>query len=275
MTLGWARTVVLLAALASVGLTVSLGQWQLRRAGAKEAAQALLQERMQLPPWRNADWPCDGAFKAAALPVHRPVVLQGSWLPERTVLLENRGMDGMSGFDVLTPLRLDESARKACVGQLVVVQRGWVPRDPRDRLHLPNVPTPTGRVSVPGRVLLEPSRVYQLGQEAPPTGRAPLVRQNVDAAFWRAWLGQAPIAGAVLQLQAERPLQAEANAPAADAVTASPLETLRRQWPALDQGQGKHLAYAAQWFALAALITGLYVWYQLIRPRRASVHAQS
>ena len=31
----------------------------------------------------------------------------------------------------------------------------------------------------------------------------------------------------------------------------------------------KNRGYALQWFALAALITGLYVWFQLIRPRLA------
>jgi surfeit locus 1 family protein len=32
----------------------------------------------------------------------------------------------------------------------------------------------------------------------------------------------------------------------------------------------KHQGYAFQWFALCALISGLYVWFQLIRPRRRS-----
>jgi surfeit locus 1 family protein len=30
----------------------------------------------------------------------------------------------------------------------------------------------------------------------------------------------------------------------------------------------KHYGYAVQWFSLTALITGLYVWFQLLRPRR-------
>jgi surfeit locus 1 family protein len=31
----------------------------------------------------------------------------------------------------------------------------------------------------------------------------------------------------------------------------------------------KHYGYAFQWFALSALIIGLYAWFQLPRPRRA------
>jgi surfeit locus 1 family protein len=43
---------------------------------------------------------------------------------------------------------------------------------------------------------------------------------------------------------------------------------LLRDWPAPDAGLQKHYGYAFQWFALSALILGLYVWFQLIRPRR-------
>lgn len=275
MTLGLSRLFVLLAAVAGVVLTLSLGRWQMRRAEFKQAAHDVIEQQSKQSPWVNADWPCP-AKGPAALRLQRPVRLSGHWLSERTVLLENRSMDGLSGFDVLTPLVLDASGGATCAGRLVLVQRGWVPRDPRDRLSLPTLPASVGRVVVPGRVVAEPSRVYQIGQEAPPLGPGPLVRQNVDAAFWQAWLGQSLLAGTVLQLQAEQVLSAadadlgepQVTIPHAPAVT----DGLLRHWPAPDQGKGKHLAYAAQWFALAALITGLYVWYQLIRPRRAFAH---
>ncbi len=45
-------------------------------------------------------------------------------------------------------------------------------------------------------------------------------------------------------------------------------DELLRDWPAPDLGLQKHYGYAFQWFALAALILCLYVWFQLIRPRR-------
>jgi surfeit locus 1 family protein len=35
-----------------------------------------------------------------------------------------------------------------------------------------------------------------------------------------------------------------------------------------DAGLQKNYGYAFQWFALCALILGLYVWFQLIQPRR-------
>ena len=44
---------------------------------------------------------------------------------------------------------------------------------------------------------------------------------------------------------------------------------LLRHWPAPDLGLHKHYGYAFQWFALCALIVGLYVWFQIVRPRLA------
>ena len=52
------------------------------------------------------------------------------------------------------------------------------------------------------------------------------------------------------------------------AAPASPSDGLLRQWPQPATGVDKHHGYAFQWFALCALIIGLYVWFQLIRPAR-------
>ena len=264
MTPGRARLIACVAGAATVLLTASLGQWQLRRADEKQQAQALLTARQQLPAWQAADWPCDGRA-ADALPVQRTAQLTGTWLTERTVWLDNRTQQGRTGFEVVTPLRL-HAPGSVCDGRLLLVQRGWVPRHAHDRQHVPDLHTTTGLVTVPGRVVATVSRVYQLGAEPSPvaasasavTAHNPpaLIRQNVDAAFWQAWLGQSPLPGALLQVQAE-----PESPPTAPAV-------LSRQWAAPDLGRDKHLAYAAQWFALSAVAGGLTLWFQFLRPRR-------
>jgi surfeit locus 1 family protein len=53
--------------------------------------------------------------------------------------------------------------------------------------------------------------------------------------------------------------QADSSATAGDG--------LLRQWPLPAVDVHKHYGYAFQWGALGALMTGLYVWFQLIRPR--------
>jgi surfeit locus 1 family protein len=53
-------------------------------------------------------------------------------------------------------------------------------------------------------------------------------------------------------------VQEDGDSPTADG--------LLRQWPAPAADVGKHYGYAFQWFAMSALIVGLYAWFQLLRP---------
>ena len=253
------RWVAVLAGVLTCLATAGLGRWQLQRAEDKLSAAALMQRRASEPAWTAAEWPCAPAVQKpqADLPVDRTARLSGRWLSHRTVFLDNRPMDGSSGFIVLTPLRLSQGP---CQGQVLLVQRGWVPRDVRDRQRLPDWQDTDAEVSVPGRVAQQPSRTYAIGDEAVPDVRLRrLIRQNVDAAFWQAWLGQAPLAGALLQTDDEQPTGV----------------ALQRHWTAPDAGVGKHQAYAAQWFALSAIAAGLTLWFQFLRPRaltRALAH---
>jgi len=251
------RWVAVLAGVLTCLATAGLGRWQLQRADEKLSAATLMQRRAAEPAWTSADWPCASvAGQASAdLPIDRTARLRGRWLGHRTVFLDNRPMDGSSGFIVLTPLRLSQGP---CQGQVLLVQRGWVPRDVRDRQRLPEWQDADTEVSVPGRVAPQPSRTYAIGDEAPPdAGQHRVIRQNADAAFWQAWLGQAPLAGALLQTDDEQPTGV----------------ALLRHWTAPDAGVGKHQAYAAQWFALSAIAAGLTLWFQFLRPRaRALAH---
>lgn len=242
---------VLIATLASVMATTSLGLWQLRRADFKAAMAQQVEQRQHDQPLRNADWPCRDPGLSSQLQ-HRAVVLQGHWLTDKVAYLDNRQMEGQAGFFVLTPLRLDPAP--ACGPAVVLVQRGWVPRNANDRQSLKPVLTEANRVEISGNLLPEVSQIYALGQE-PDVHRgaaSPLLRQNMSHSDWQAWLGQ-PLAPFALR-QSDDPQ--------------APSKELKRAWPAPDVGVGKHHAYAAQWFVMALIITGLYVWFQLIRPRR-------
>jgi surfeit locus 1 family protein len=231
------RAVVLLATLAGVALTARLGVWQLDRAAQKQALQASVETRGALPPLPAAALARDAT--AAEAQRDRRIVLTGRWLAERTVFLDNRQMGGRPGFFVLTPLLL-------APGDAVMVQRGWAPRDPRDRALLPDVPTPPGEVSVAGTVAPPPSRLYAFASEE--QGR---LRQNLDLGAYSREIGVAL-----------RPLSLRQQA--AGAVD----DGLLRDWPAPAFDVDKHHGYAFQWFALSLLLTGLYVWFQVLAPWR-------
>lgn len=232
------RAVVLAAALVAVAVTARLGVWQLDRAAQKTALQRAIDERAALPPLA-ADALATSADDAAAQH-HRRVVLRGHWVREHTVYLENRQMDQRPGFFVVTPLRLAD-------GSAVLVQRGWLPRDAQDRTRIAPVRDDAGQLELVGRIAPPPARLYEFDPAA--TGR---IRQNLDIESFARETGLSLRPLSVLQL----------DTPAFDG------DGLRRQWPLPVVDVHKHYGYAFQWFALAALITGLYVWFQLVQPRR-------
>ena len=236
------RWVVTIAALLAVLLTARLGWWQLDRAAQKTALQAALDAQRALPALDAAALPGDAAGVAAQL--HRAVRLEGEWLAPHTVYLENRPMAGRTGFIALTPLALTD-------GRIVLVQRGWTPRDMADRARITAPAPPAGRVRVGGRVEASPSRLYDLAPGAAASGP---IRQNLDLAEFARETGLKLLPLVVVQEDGAQ----------------APGDGLLRQWPPPAVDVHKHYGYAFQWFALSALVLVLYVWFQVLKPRRTA-----
>ncbi len=233
----WQRLLVLGAAVLVCAVTARLGVWQLDRADQKTRLQQQIESRHAMPALAASQWPAERAADPA---FHdRQVTLQGRWRHDGTVYLENRQMQSRPGFHVVTPLVLGP-------GDAVMVVRGWIPRDGQDRTRLAPLPAPEGPQTIQGRIAPPPSKLYDFGD----AGQG-LIRQNLDLAAHASALGLPLRPASVLQT---------------DAVTADEAPLLR-DWPLPAVDIHKHLGYAAQWFALSALCAGLYVWFQLIRPR--------
>ncbi len=230
---------VLLATLIAVAVTARLGFWQLSRAAQKVALQTQLDARSALTPLDGAA--LGRSADAAAAQHYRRARLLGHWVDGHTVFLDNRQMNGMPGFYVITPLQLDGAP------DAVLVQRGWAPRDMRDRTLLPAVATPSATVLIEGLIAPPPARLYQFSTES-----SGLIRQNLDIANFARETG--------LRLLPMSVLQRDSPSTTGDG--------LLRRWslPAVDVQM--HYGYAFQWFSIAVLMAGLYVWFQLIRPRR-------
>lgn len=241
------RLIVLLAALVVCAVTARLGVWQLDRARQKADLQALVTAQAARPPVTNGELLATAPGDATLL--HgRLTAIDGRWIPGSTVFLDNRQMDGRPGFFVVTALQPDAPAPS---GRAVLVQRGWAPRDPIDRAKLPSVDEPAAPVRVTGRIAPPPARLYDFGGED--TG---VLRQNLDLEQRSRELGVALWSLSVLQ----------ADPPPGD--PSATADALQRRWPAPAFDLHKHHGYAFQWFALSALTAGLYVWFQIVRPRR-------
>lgn len=116
-----------------------LGLWQWERAADKRNYLA----RLDAAPTLEApsETPPDGTR----------LTLRGHYLPEETLLLDNRTLEGRLGVAVLTPLRSSD-------GRLWLVQRGFLATGPSRAS--PEVETPAGEVRVEGR--------WQQAIEGPP-----------------------------------------------------------------------------------------------------------
>ena len=233
---GWRFWALTLAAVLGVAATLALGFWQLGRGQERQALQAAIESRKSQPPLPAAALLAGGPLADLH---HRPVRLQGRWAAQHTVFLDNRQMRGKPGFYVVTPLQL------AGTDTAVLVQRGWVQRDFLQHDRLPRVETPAGEVEVLGRIAPPPAKLYQPG----PDVLGP-IRQNLDLAAFAAETGLKLVPASVME-------------------TGAAPQDLLRDWPEVGSAAAKNFGYAAQWWALAALIAILYAWFQFFAPRRA------
>ena len=250
------------AALLAILATLSLGRWQLSRAAQKQALQDAIDARRTLPPLPTAAVLAQRDEPAALL--HRPVELRGRFVPEDTVFLDNRQMHGRPGFYVVTPLVLEHS------NAAVLVQRGWVARNFLDRAALPDIATPSGLVQLDGRIAPVPSKLFEF--EGVERGR---IRQNLDLADYHQETRLDLLALSVLQTAPAHAVGNGISLPPASASAPASQTPLLRDWPQVGLGIETHYGYAFQWFGLSILIAGLYLWHQILAPRRRGAKAAS
>ena len=226
----------LLAALC-VALTMRLGFWQLSRAEQKSQMQQSIEQQSQMPPLNLAQLLSD---PSAWSQTHRRVQLQGEWLNDKTVFLDNRAHHGRVGFWVMTPLRVQ-------AGQVVWVQRGWVERDALDPRKAPMLQPAVNGVTLEARIAPALSQIFELGSAQQSANPSP-IRANLDPAQMQS-LVQDNVQALVVQTGPEG-------------------DGLRRDWLQVGLSADKNRAYAFQWFALSALLAFLYLWFQWIKDYR-------
>lgn len=222
-----------------IALTVSLGNWQMRRAQEKAEIQARIDAAgrdapLSVPAQRAEPASLDG----------RRVAVRGRFVPGRTVFIDNRTHKGVAGFHVVTPVRIEGSSLH------VLVLRGWAPRDPHDRTRLPQLPVPDGVVTVEGLAQASIQQVLEL-QAAPEPGPDDRVWQNLDFDRFERWSG----------LPLQRLLVRQ---------TDGPDDGLVRELPPAGGDVAKHQGYAFQWYAMAAATAALWVFLTFFRRRERS-----
>lgn len=215
-----------LAAILVIALTVSLGQWQLDRAGMKEERAERFVRLSQQPPIHIGSRQLD----AEQLNFRR-VSARGEWLTEYAVFLDNQVRKGQVGYFVYMPLRL--VGEEMCI----LVNRGWVAAG-NDRKRLPEIKSQRGSIEVNGNAQLPSAHFKELGT----TYREGRIWENLTIERYSEWSG--------LKLQ-----------PIVIWQTENTEDGLAREWISPDSGADRNRAYAFQWFALAGLTGFLWAYH--------------
>ncbi|WP_297577254.1 SURF1 family protein [uncultured Deefgea sp.] len=203
-------------------LTLLLGAWQMWRANQKQSLIDQIEVQQALP---TLTW------SQGVPPAWRVLLLDGEWLNQAEMLLDQRILDGKLGYHLITPFRLKD-------GSIVMVNRGWW--SPGERV-LPPIAQEMPRVTI------QPwPRFIELGA-TPIQGR---VFQNLDLGRFAAW--------------AHLPMPM-AYGVALDAPAGIYPLTVDRP-----MGVARHLAYALSWWLMSALGAYLW-WQFYLAARRGYV----
>lgn len=215
------RLVPTLLTVAAVGLFATAGAWQLGRAAQKRAMAADFAGGGPALEWRQL--PPDA-------PRYQRVSIRGHYDPARQFLLDNMSHESVAGLQVLTPLVLDD-------GSAVLVNRGWLPWGPT-RDALPDLAVDGGKRTVVGRIDELPKPGIWL--KAPPASGWPRLVQYPRMDELAAALGR--------ELA---PRQVLLDAAATDGYV--------REWTVPGTPVDRHLGYAVQWFAFAAVAAAIWL----------------
>lgn len=217
---GWLPTV---AAIAVIALTVSAGIWQTKRAQYKSALQDRYDAQIKALPVALPGAPIDNAHYQ-----FRRVRVTGRFDPAHEILLDNVILKGVPGYQVITPLKLENEPA------YVLISRGWVARG-LDRSLLPEIKTPLGVVTIEGIAV-------------PPSGKfLELSSQTVEGKVWENLHFKRMQAQLPLRLQTLMVTQLNDNG-----------DGLIHHWERPDTGMQMHVGYAFQWFAMALATMVIY-----------------
>lgn len=207
-------------------LFISAGRWQLGRAAEKEAIEESFVSGAGMELLFQ---PIDDV--AAAENRYRRLQLEGHFLPDRQILLDNIVHGGVSGYEVLTPFETGAVT--------IMVNRGWVRANP-DRRMLPDISVNDDRRTVTGIVNKFPAPGIRFDTEYPADTPWPRRMLYPTQEAIADTLGKAVMSYQLL-LVADQP----------DGYT--------RKWKALQVNPRTNYGYAFQWFSFAVVATIFYV----------------
>ena len=206
----------------------SLGIWQIERGQTKTQIMSEFENKLTKEPiYLNAEskkWD--------------RVLVSGKWENKKQLLIDNVIHQGIAGYKVLTPLRIDET------NKLILVDRGWIKQN-KFRDQLPDIEIPGDFESVSG-TLEQPELGLVLSDE--------LISNN--------W----PKISQTKNVEVISKAYTEEIFPMillADPLLKNSLEYIKIT--PTNMTPIKHYGYSSQWFLMFIVLCFMYIWYGLSR----------
>lgn len=228
------RVIPTVMSLFFIAVFLCLGHWQWRRANYKERLHEQYLHSEQSSPLTLAS--------AAGLGKDVngfPVVLTGQFDDEHTFLLDNQVDQGVPGFQVFTVFRAGQQG-------FVLVDRGWLPMG-RDRQHFtPVPPLASGEYRLRGKIYVPSEHQFVLQEDNLSHVTWPVLVQKLDLRRFSQVLG-VELVPLVVRLDPDVRIETG--------------EQMPRHWQFMVIGPEKSRAYAFQWFAMAIVLLGFYIYF--------------
>ena len=206
----------------------SLGIWQIERGQTKTQIMSEFENKLTKKPiYLNAEskkWD--------------RVLVSGKWENKKQLLIDNVIHQGIAGYKVLTPLRIDET------NKLILIDRGWIKQN-KFRDQLPDIQIPEDFESVIG-TLEQPELGLVLSDE--------LISNN--------W----PKISQTKNVEVISKAYTEEIFPMillADPLLKNSLEYIKIT--PTNMTPIKHYGYSSQWFLMFIVLCFMYIWYGLSR----------
>lgn len=210
-----------------VYVMVTLGQWQYEKGEYISNQQDKINERRHLPPVSMEELPHQQEDR-----IFVPVIVRGTFDTEHHFYFDNRIVNGIAGYDIFTPFRMDD-------GNVILVNRGWL-KQGRTRQDLPEFETVSSVVSFKALMDRTPSKDFLLAENVHSDLSWPMVLQYIDTQEISAMLGY-EVMPMVLRLDKD-----------AD-------HGFHREIPVLKLDSAKNTGYAFQWYAMIAALLVIYI----------------
>ncbi len=162
------------------------------------------------------------------------VFVEGKWVSSKQILIDNVIHRGISGFKVLTPLKIKNSEKT------ILVDRGWIKRE-RSREIIPDIKVPEDTVMVSGilespelGLVLSEDLVTKTWPKISQTKNPDILLKEYDETMYKLLL-------------------------MADPLLKNSLEYIKIV--PTNMMPSKHFGYAAQWFSMFLVLCLMFIWY--------------